>query len=301
MAMIFINYRRQDSQGTTFALREKLLKYFDDKEVFMDIEGLDAGEDFVDGLARTVSLADVMIVMIGRQWLDIRDSEGNKRLFKDDDFVRIEIASAISQGKKILPVLLDGTLMPDAADLPDDMKDLARRNAMELRLSRIDDDTRAIAEALKNLIPSKTITRKQMALTAAAALVIGILAGPFVNTWSGLDWGPDQSKIALGKAQERLESLRKDLEQTGADLEEAKATSKQYLQSYRKARGEILAGNRDSRKLEDRIRDKEIEISTLENRTRILCQNFQFTIKDTPASASNLIKFMMQGHCGEDP
>lgn len=263
MATIFINYRRQDSRGTTFALREKLLKYFDDKEVFMDIEGLDAGEDFVDGLAKTVSLADVMIVMIGRDWLNIRDSEGNQRLFKDDDFVRIEIASAISQGKKILPVLLEGTQMPDAADLPDDMKDLARRNAVDLRLNRIEDDARVIAEALRKLVPSKSISQRQMIMTATAAagvaLVVGTLAGPFVNSWSGLDWGPDESKVALGKIEVQYENLQSELDRVRATaeqarkdaatkLDEAKQNTRDVTADLRQAKAEAASAREQARK-----------------------------------------------------
>lgn len=253
MAAIFINYRRSDSRGTTFALREKLLKHFKENELFLDIEGLGGGEDFVNALANTVSLADVMIVMIGQHWLEARDAEGKQRLHQPDDFVRIEIASAIAQEKKILPVLLEGTQMPSAEDLPDDMKDLTRRNAVELRLNRIEDDARVIAKTLKDLVPAKNVSQKKMVQTAAgaaaAALVCGTLAGPYVSNLTGMEW-------ALNPAKADLQTALADLEKERRSAARASATAALELEDVTaQAQRDLIKATADAHRQSEALRE----------------------------------------------
>lgn len=263
MATIFINYRRSDSRGTTFALREKLLKHFKENELFLDIEGLGGGEDFVNALAKTVSLADVMVVIIGPQWLDARDAEGNPRLHQPDDFVRIEIASAIAQEKKILPVLLEGAQMPSAEDLPNDMKDLSRRNAVELRLNRIEDDAREIAKTLKELVPDKNVSQKKMVRTAAgaaaAALICGTLAGPYLSNWSGVEWAPNPAKADLQTALADLEQ-----ERTSAAAASAEATL-ELEDVTAQAQRDLLKAKTDAHRESEALREaKAVANSALE-------------------------------------
>lgn len=269
MATIFINYRRSDSRGTTFALRERLLKYFKNNELFLDIEGLGGGEDFVNALANTVSLADVMVVMIGQDWLKARNADGNLRLHQDDDFVRIEIASAIAQDKKILPVLLEGAQMPAAEDLPDDLKDLARRNAMELRLNRIDDDARVIAQALKKLVPAQSVTLRKLTATAATtgviALVVGTLAGPFVNTMSGVNWGPDPYKAALQEVESRLDIALEDLGQARTETEAAEV---QVQEARAEIQRKIDAAKADAQAAAAKLSDTEAAAHTALEQSR---------------------------------
>ncbi|MEM7058575.1 MAG: TIR domain-containing protein [Pseudomonadota bacterium] len=301
MATIFINYRRQDSRGTTFALREKLLKYFKHNELFLDIEGLGGGEDFVNALANTVSLADVMVVVIGAEWLEARDDDGNLRLHQDDDFVRIEIASAIAQDKKILPVLLEGTEMPSADDLPDDLKELARRNAAELRLNRIDDDARAIAQTLKKLVPSKGLTQKQLvgaiAGTAAAALVCGALAGPYVSNWTGVEWAPNTSKTDLAALQNELEQARVDAAAAGvaaeAEIKVLRQAKKEAEEATVQAQTDLKAARAATeaqRSKVDELRDTVDDLRTDVKEAQLNARNFEekFQAADADAKEHNI-------------
>ena len=104
------------------------------------------------------------------------DEQGRRRLEDEKDYVRIEIASALKRGIPVIPVLLDGTPMPSQSELPDYLKSLTRRQALELRHTRIAVDADAIVSALKHRLPKK---RKPWVgfLAAAACLIVGVGLG----------------------------------------------------------------------------------------------------------------------------
>ncbi|MEZ5538032.1 MAG: TIR domain-containing protein [Thiolinea sp.] len=132
MGKVFISYRRQDSAGYVRALYNELAQYFGQEQIFMDVDDIPLGTDFVNILNNNLKDCTMMLVVIGPQWLDIRDSQGNRRLENADDFVRLEVARAIKQGFIIIPVLVNGAAMPSEKDLPDDLQPLSRRQALEL-------------------------------------------------------------------------------------------------------------------------------------------------------------------------
>lgn len=132
METAFISYRRQDSAGYSRALYNELSQYFDAEQIFMDVDDIPLGTDFVQILNRNLQDCKVMLVIIGPQWLDIRNSKGERRLDDPDDFVRLEIARALDNNFSIIPVLVHGATMPAEQDLPDILKPLSRRQALEL-------------------------------------------------------------------------------------------------------------------------------------------------------------------------
>lgn len=131
MVKIFISYRRDDTGFGADRVHEAALEYVDDPtDVFMDIDGVPPGADFVDIISERIAECDVLFALIGRDWLNAADPEsGLRRLDDQNDFVRIEIASALARDIPVVPILLGGATMPRATDLPDDLKLLARRNA----------------------------------------------------------------------------------------------------------------------------------------------------------------------------
>jgi hypothetical protein len=135
MSRIFINYRRQDSEGYVGRL-DRLSQHFERDDIFMDVDSISPGADFVKTLENAVAACDVFIAVIGPQWSDIADDAGSRRLDQWNDFVRIEIASALKQDKLLIPVLVGRSQMPSADELPDELKDLAHRNAIELSHQR---------------------------------------------------------------------------------------------------------------------------------------------------------------------
>jgi hypothetical protein len=109
---IFISYRRDDSIGTAGRLHDRLAQAFGRNNLFMDVEHVPAGVDFVDHLHSQVAACDVFLAVIGLNWLNAKDDEGRRRLDNPDDFVTIEIAAALARNIRVIPVLVDGARIP---------------------------------------------------------------------------------------------------------------------------------------------------------------------------------------------
>lgn len=154
MSRIFINYRRQDSEGYVGRLYDHLIQHFDRNDVFIDVDNIPPGTDFVTKLEEAVANCDVFIAVIGPQWLNITDEQGQRRLDQWDDFVRLEAAIALKQNKLIIPVLVGQARMPAPHQLPEDITMLARRNAIELSHQRFSYDVQKLIEAIRGAISS---------------------------------------------------------------------------------------------------------------------------------------------------
>jgi hypothetical protein len=130
---IFISYRRAESPAMTDRIYERLVKVFGKKAVFRDIHSIDVGDDFRKLIEEQILKCRVMLVVIGDKWLHAKDALGNRRLDDEDDFLRIEVESALQLGLPLVPLLVEGMTMPSAKDLPSSIRDLAYRNAAEIR------------------------------------------------------------------------------------------------------------------------------------------------------------------------
>lgn len=174
MSRIFINYRRQDTEGYVGRLYDHLTQHFKRGDVFMDVDSIPPGVDFAQYLEEAVAGCDVFLVMIGPQWLTCADEAGAKRLEQWNDFVRIEIASALKQNKLVIPLLVGRARMPSPADLPDDLSALARRNAFELSHQRFNYDIEKLVGTIKAAMPAnasmKVETTSEAVREKAAAL-----------------------------------------------------------------------------------------------------------------------------------
>jgi TonB family protein len=149
---IFVSYRRSDSQGEAGRLFDDLVKHFGEDSVFMDVAAIEAGRDFRKAIEEGVTQCGVLLVVIGLEWLSAKDERGVLRLSDPSDFVRIETASALKRDIPVIPVLVRGAKMPSAEQLPDDLKDLAFRNGIELTHARWRSDIQLLLEALRRLL-----------------------------------------------------------------------------------------------------------------------------------------------------
>ena len=148
LGSIFINYRRQDSEGEAGRLFDDLSAKFGPDSVFMDVAGISAGRDFRKAIDENVSKCAVLLALIGHSWLDAQNNQGQRRLDDPNDFVRMELASALSRDIPVVPILVRGAVMPPAGSLPDDLKDLVYRNAMEITHARWKSDVGVLIQAL---------------------------------------------------------------------------------------------------------------------------------------------------------
>ena len=118
---IFISYRRTDSAGYAGRIYDRLMAHFGKDAVFMDVDTIEAGVDFVVVLQNAVQSCDVLVALIGRQWISIKDENGKPRLDNPEDFVHVEIAAALDRDVRVIPVLVDGVYMPRSTELPADL------------------------------------------------------------------------------------------------------------------------------------------------------------------------------------
>jgi len=173
MSRIFISYRRDDSAGYAGRLYDRLSQRFGGDQIFMDIDTIEPGLDFVEVIEKAVGSCDVLIALIGRQWLTIADATGRRRLDNPEDFVRLEIATALDRNIRVIPVLVRGATMPRSTDLPDVLKKLSRRNALEISDTRFHYDVDRLIETLEKVLgvseplpPRPKVRRKEKAVPA---------------------------------------------------------------------------------------------------------------------------------------
>lgn len=148
MAGIFLSYRRSDAEGQAGRLYDDLAGHFGRDAVFMDVAGIEAGRDFRKAIDQHVTSCSVLLALIGKEWAAAADSDGRRRLDDPNDFVRLEIAAALRRDIPVIPVLVRGAAMPQAAELPADCADLCYRNAVELTHARWNSDVQLLITAL---------------------------------------------------------------------------------------------------------------------------------------------------------
>ena len=150
MARIFISYRRDDSSAAAGRLHDRLREHYGRDNVFMDVESIEPGLDFIEAIERTVSSCDILIALIGRQWLTITDADGRRRLNDPGDFVRHEVATALKRNVRVIPALIQDTRMPRAEELPEALKPLTRRHALDLSDAHFHRDVDGLIETLRS-------------------------------------------------------------------------------------------------------------------------------------------------------
>jgi hypothetical protein len=181
MAGIFISYRRDDASGHAGRLFDRLAARFGREHVFMDVTDIAPGDDFTQVIEASVGTADLLLAVIGPQWLSAAEPGGARRIDDAMDFVRQEIAAAFQRKVRVIPVLVRGARMPRSDDLPDALKELARRQAVELTDARWDSDLSLFEQALSERLPAsgarsvKDTTRKPGRTLLYAALAVMVL------------------------------------------------------------------------------------------------------------------------------
>jgi TIR domain-containing protein/von Hippel-Lindau disease tumor suppressor protein len=128
---LFISYRRDDSAGHAGRLYDRLSSLLGEGRMFMDIDSIEPGDDFVRVIEEAVTSCKVLVAVIGKHWL--RDATGAARPLNDpNDFVRIEIVAALNRNIRVIPVLVQGAVMPHPEELPEVLASFARRQALEI-------------------------------------------------------------------------------------------------------------------------------------------------------------------------
>ena len=149
---IFISYRRDDSEGEAGRLYDDLIRVFRPGAVFMDVSDIHPGKDFRQAIDDNVARCGVLLAVIGPGWTTITDASGARRLDQPNDFVRLEIASALARGIDVIPVLVHGARMPTPAELPESLQNLAYRNCVEITHTRWNSDVELLSRSLREYV-----------------------------------------------------------------------------------------------------------------------------------------------------
>ncbi len=151
---IFISYRREDSSGHVLALLPALRRHFGADRIFKDTDNIPPGADFLKFIKNELESCSVLLAIIGREWLTIQDPRvKRRRLDNPDDFLRVEVASALKNERiRVIPVLIERAAMPSAQDLPPDLADLPFRNAIELSDIRWESDVQLLIQSVERAV-----------------------------------------------------------------------------------------------------------------------------------------------------
>ena len=256
---IFINYRRDDAIGMAGRLHDRLAQAFGQRNVFMDVDHIPAGVDFVHYLNSQVAACEVFLALIGPNWLNGKDESGARRIDNPDDFVTIEIAAALARDVRVIPVLIEGTRIPKLSELPEPIKPLVRRQAVEVRHAHFGRDADALVARVRNALSDDAYQPgRRRALIAAAAVVTLVLAGwigvhllgipMWMIQWSdhiGVDQANVDAKTAEAKRkaeeaeQQRLAAIKAEEEkvENAADAEARRRDKEAQQQQFSAAAG----------------------------------------------------------------
>lgn len=155
---VFINYRREETAGHAGRLYDELAERFGEEHVFMDVDTIEPGVDFTEAVREAVGACDAFVAVIGRQWVQVCDRRGRRRLDNPEDFVRVEIEAALDRGVRLIPALVQEAEMPSSDELPDCLAPLARRNALNVSDDRWRYDVGRLVAALERLEQEKAAT-----------------------------------------------------------------------------------------------------------------------------------------------
>jgi TIR domain len=149
---IFVSYRRQETSHVAGRLAGRLADLFGDDQVFIDIHTIEPGVDFAEEIFRAVAACKVRLVIIGPDWLTATDGQGGRRLDDPDDIVRLEIEAALARSVRVIPILVEGAVMPGRQDLPESLAGLARRNALLIRHESFRYDAGRLVAAIERIL-----------------------------------------------------------------------------------------------------------------------------------------------------
>jgi TIR domain len=201
---LFINYRREDTIATAGRLNDRLAQTFGKNQIFMDVDHIPAGVDFTRHIDEQLANCAVFLTIIGPRWLEVSNNEGVRRLFDPRDFVAREIGMALKSGVVVIPVLVDGAVMPRPENLPQELAPLALRNAVELRNTQFGSDADRLVGKIFEALKVPTHQRWwRMALVGTP--VVALLA--WITSLYADKWWPHFGAVNIENCDKTLGSI----------------------------------------------------------------------------------------------
>jgi hypothetical protein len=192
---VFLSYRRDDAGGYAGRLTDALLQRLGPKSVFQDVTAISPGQDYTVAIDRALADSDAALAVIGPGWLTAATPQGTRRLLEADDYVHLELARALGRDIRVIPVLVGGARLPEPAELPDDLQELAQRQALELHNETWHEDVDGLVRSLRGE-PAVPANRRRRWLVAGTALIALLALG--AGAW--WLWGPGTGAQTGGSA-----------------------------------------------------------------------------------------------------
>jgi CHASE2 domain-containing sensor protein len=145
---VFISYRRDDASANAGRLCDWLQRQFKEKNVFLDTEKIAPGDNFPQVLQERLAETEVLLAVIGKAWVSITDTAGNRRITDPKDFVALEVGTALKRGIRVIPVLVGGASIPKADQLPPDLQKFVEFDAITVDDSRFRQDFDNLVDAI---------------------------------------------------------------------------------------------------------------------------------------------------------
>jgi TIR domain len=162
MSKIVISYRRKDTRIATLWIAQHLAEQFGKSNIFIDIDSIPIGRNFLDHLRIVLDDANILVAVIGENWME-KDDVGNYRIQDEGDFVRLELATALAKKIPVIPLLIDGAPLPKASQLPVDVKDLLFHQALQLNTNEMKSHMGRLTNNLNRLMEEEATAAKRAA------------------------------------------------------------------------------------------------------------------------------------------
>lgn len=180
MPRVFISYRREDAAGHVGRLNEHLARASGARNVFFDVDDITPGTDFAQTIRKAISKSDVVLAVIGKDWLGSTDEQGDRRLDKEIDYVRFELATALGSKVRIIPVLVRDGKMPSAQELPSDLRELVTHHGVELRDERWSADIEDLVKSIGGRSIIRWMRRHKILSTIIIFFLISAILTGFI-------------------------------------------------------------------------------------------------------------------------
>jgi TIR domain len=175
---VFLSYRREETRHIAGRLADRLTERLGPEQVFMDVDTIEPGADFAAVIAREVASSRILIALIGPTWSTSTGRWRRRRLHDPDDFVVLEIQTALERGIHVIPVLVDGAAMPDRGDLPEGLQGLTRRNAVPLDHNTFRSDITTLLNAVDRILSTPVQRATETTVGAAAGVADRAITNP---------------------------------------------------------------------------------------------------------------------------
>jgi hypothetical protein len=258
---IFVNYRRDDSAPHALSVAQYLEREFGSASVFLDIDRLRPGQKFPKVLEERLTESRVMLALIGPSWLNAVNEIGQRRLDDPEDWVRLEISSALARDIPVIPVLVGGATLPRKRELPDDLKPLVEHQIATVSTNGFRTEMAGLARDVRDILRPHRTWPIAAGAAAAAALAIGlaIYFGGIAEFGFASLFPSNATQTVELDAKRRADAAEAKLQAEQSARANAEARAKDLADAADKAREKAAAVDAARRKAEDDARAKTAE------------------------------------------